>query len=522
MRMRVALALLIAVVLSSCTSGATSSSPSAASSAGVATGGTLVWGKQLDMSSANVVKDGSKQSWEIYRMVYEPLTQPTKDGGVAGELAQSWDKTSPTSYLFHLRPGAKFSNGRALDSGDVVASFDSYKKDGSYYNLAGPIQAVTAVDPMTVRFDLSRPFGALPAALESFWILPGKELKDGSYNPDKDFLGTGPFMVKDHTLDVSWTFVKNPNYWRQGYPKVDEVDVKIIKDDAARVAALKAGTIDFAIFDSNDTPRLLQDVANTKVVVQGTTDWYYLTLNSLAPTSKFRDKRVRQALELALDRQQIIDTALGGLGKPTGYPSMGFPDGCDPTTVPNGKANLEQAKALLKDAGVENLTFSIVLAPSFGATLGPQMAQVFQQNLSQIGVKATISIVDGGTFVSQFRAADFDALLNWSTGGPDASASLSSPILSPTFQKSATGDQQLWQQLATEAASAQAAEPGSERTSTLQQICRQIFDDASYMPIATKPTVLAYRTDRVNLVLLPVEGVQQTFRNMDEFTRVAR
>jgi peptide/nickel transport system substrate-binding protein len=485
-----------------------------------ASGGTIVWGKQVDMGSTNVFKDGSKQSWEIYRLIYEPLTQPTPSGGVAGELATSWDQTSPTSYLFHLRPGVKFSNGRLFDSSDVTTSFQQYKAIGLYYTLAGPVQSVTAVDSMTVRFDLSRPFAALPSALEAFEILPGKELTAGTFSPDKDLMGTGPFIVKSHLQDVSWVFTKNPLYWRQGYPKVDELDVQIIKDDATRLAALKSGTIDFAIFDSNDTPRLLQGTPNAKVVVQGTTDLYYIVFNSVWSGSKFLDPRVRQAMILILNRQQIIDTALSGAGQPTGEPSVAFPDGCNPAGLDFGTQDVTKAQALLKAAGVTNLSFNVSTVTDFGAILAPQIAQVYQQQLSQAGVKITTNNLDSGTWINQvFTTGHFDATINWFTGDADATQIINywNPAASGFDKGFVADDPQLDSLIAT----AQGQAPGSARTATLRQICQAILSDANMVPIATKPTVVAYRTDHVNLVLNPVEGVQMTFRNMDEFTRVA-
>jgi peptide/nickel transport system substrate-binding protein len=471
------------------------------------------------MSSTNPFTDGSKQSWEIFRMVYEPLTQPTKDGGVEGELAISWENPSPTTYVFRLRPGVKFSNGRAFDSSDVVTTFEEYKKAGTFWARI-PVQSVTAVDPLTVRFELTRAFGAFPAALQTYWMLPGKELRDGTFNLAKDFLGTGPFMVKDHLQDVSWTFVKNPNYWRQGYPKVDQVDVKIIKEDSARLAALKSGTIDFAIFDSNDTQKLLQGAANTKVVIQGTTDFYFIAFNPTWSGSKFVDPRVRKAMVLALNRQRIIDTALGGVGVPTADPPVTFADGCDPAAMNGGKMDVAQAQALLKQAGVENLSFEITVVPGFGAVLAPQMAQVIQQDLAQIGVKVTITTLETGAWIDRtFTKGEFDATLNWATGGPDASLILNvlDPAKTPAFSKWMLNDPQLNQMIN----EAQAATPGAARTATLRQICQRVLDNGVYIPIATKPTVIAYRTDRVNPVLLQTEPVQQTFRKMDEFTRVA-
>ena len=92
-----------------------------------------------------------------------------------------------------------------------------------------------------------------------------KELSEGSFDPTKAMLGSGPFMVKEHLQDESWTLEKNPNYWREGHPKIDRLVIRIMPDDTTRIAGLREGRVDFATFENPDTPRLLKGVPNVDV-----------------------------------------------------------------------------------------------------------------------------------------------------------------------------------------------------------------------------------------------------------------
>jgi peptide/nickel transport system substrate-binding protein len=91
-----------------------------------------------------------------------------------------------------------------------------------------------------------------------------KELQEGTFNPSKELMGTGPFMVIAHQQNDYWTLTRNPHYWRKGYPKFDEVSIRIITDDGARLAALQSGAIDIANFENPDAPKLLQGATNVK------------------------------------------------------------------------------------------------------------------------------------------------------------------------------------------------------------------------------------------------------------------
>jgi peptide/nickel transport system substrate-binding protein len=138
------------------------------------------------------------------------------------------------------------------------------------------VKDVTAVDDHSVRFELSEPLTPLLAilAVSPTAIMPMKEVESGSFDPKKDMLGSGPLMVSQHKQDESWTFKRNPHYWRQGQPIADRLVIRIMPDDATRIAALREGRIDFATFENPDTERLVKDLPNVQVFVQKTPNFF--------------------------------------------------------------------------------------------------------------------------------------------------------------------------------------------------------------------------------------------------------
>jgi peptide/nickel transport system substrate-binding protein len=489
---------------------------SAASPGGKNSPFTLVWGKETDPAGTNPVKAGDVHAWEIFSLVYEPLTKPNKDLTVGPGLATSWTQSSDKSWRLRLRDGVKFSNGRPMTSDDVVGTWQEYKKVGLLLSLFPSIDSMRAVDPLTVDVKLKAPLPDLPSRLEDFWVLPAKELAAGSYNPDKDLLGTGPFVSGKHVKGVSWTFQSNPYYWKKGLPRAKRLDIKFIADDASRLAAVRTGAVDYAETANPDVRKILTGDPRVKVVVQETTDMYFLRLNPLWSGSKLRDVRVRQAIALAIDRKQIVDTALGGLGQLTGITPRAVPDACDPAGVLGAAGrDVTKAKALLKDAGAGDLSFRLTVVPAFGALRAPQIAQVVQQNLNDIGVHANVAVLDGGAWLDEFVKGTYDATLNWYTGGGTLSQILGymDPEVSASSAKSDDRDPK---NLAL-VRKALSTPNGPDHERAFAEACASVNNLAYFVPLVTKPTLIVYRADRIAPAFAPVEPNQMTFRDLADF-----
>jgi peptide/nickel transport system substrate-binding protein len=477
---------------------------------------SIVWGKSIEVSMIDPHTALVGSAWQLQYLVYETLVQMGDNYETLPGLAESWETPSPTTYVFHLREGVTFSNGRAMTSADVAGSLSRIvdPKFGSWWAFQlGSIKSITATDAKTVTVELNAPFTPLLASLAASMtaILPMEELKAGTFDPTKDMLGTGPFMVTEHQQNDFWTLKKNPFYWQAGLPKVEQVTVKIITDDTARLAALQDGTIDIANFENPDAPLLLQVIPDVTVVSQSTPDLYTLVLNSVYADSPFRDAKLRQAVFLALDREQIHQIALSGQGAVSGAAPVNFEGSCP---APGRTRDVEKAKALVQEAG--GLTFEMLVQSSQAIQ---RIAQVIQQNLAEAGINVVLTVVDEGVFVDKvFVNAQFQAApLFWSAY---ADPGMVPPLWEPSIAGSTGGYVVSEPKLADLLANVRKTPVGPERTAMFKEVCELVDASAQMIPLVTKPVTVGYRTDRLSAVIQPNEGYNGTLRHIAEFTKL--
>ncbi len=477
----------------------------------------LVWGKPAEVVLLDPAGVGSASSWQILQLVYEGLTTLGAGLKPVPALAESWNQTSPTTYVFNLRKGVKFSNGRELTADDVKESLQRVMdpKEASSWAIQLGIKRVTAIDDHRVQVTLTTPRTSFLAALAGpeAAILPMRELKAGTYDPKKQLLGTGPFKVAAHSQNESWTFVRNPYYWRSGVPKVATLNVKIMVEDAARVAALRNGTIDVTTFEAPDSIRLLQRQQGVRTVVQPTTDFYRLDIN--AKTSMFQDERLRQAVALAVDRGQLGKVALGGMARPTAAVSVAFPGACDPSAVPFARTDLERAKSLVAAAGATGKPVEIISTPII--PMSAPIAQVLQRNLQAIGFKVHITSMDIGVALKRVysKKPRFDLSVAWDAGYADPAMAL--PLWNPDVSPFASGYTKLDPELNKVIDSALTTAPGPDRAQPLRDACGRIAQDANTIPLVSKDAFIAYRSDKISANIPPVEGYAIPLRDIAEF-----
>ncbi|GAB3564917.1 ABC transporter substrate-binding protein [Amycolatopsis endophytica] len=516
-----------AVVLAAC-SAAPRATPNAQVAPGylaladpaVTAGGTLDVQMTVDNGAATGLDPQLAEvatSWQIMSLVYETLVTVGPDFSIQPQLATSWDTPDPTTYVFHLRDGVTFSNGRAMTADDVVGSFERLLGSQSIWRAQiGPVRQVSKVDDRTVEVKLSAPYEPFLASLANVpaAILPMQEIRNGSLDLATTMLGTGPFVVESHRQDVSWRFTRREGYWAAGKPSVDTVNITIAAQEQARMAALQNGSADLVTLGNVDSPRLVQGLPGAAVATQATTDFYYLMLNGNAPGGKFADPRVRQAITIAMDRDTIATTALGGFGKPTGVTPAGLPGACDPARLPSATSNLDQAKQLLQDAGAENLAFQLTI---FNTEPAPAIAQVIQQNLARIGITVTIEQLDEGSWSGKVYGAapaTFDAAMSWFAGYADAGmaakwwnpeqAGFNAGFMKPDPALNAKIDQAI-------------ATSGPQRRSALQDLCAAVDTDAQMIPLVTRPALVGYRKDALSPTVYATEGYGNVLRGISDF-----
>ncbi|MEU6714336.1 ABC transporter substrate-binding protein [Nonomuraea sp. NPDC046802] len=504
--------------------GVTASSPQSAAKPGylaaaeesLPAGGTLNLQVHIDSGAATGYDPQLADvatTWQLLSLSYETLVTIGPDFSVRPLLAEKWDTPDPKTYVFHLREGVSFSNGREMTADDVVGSLKRLLASKSVWRgQLGPVKSVTKDGDRAVKVTLDEPYTPFLAALANVpaAVLPMKEIDDKSVDPATTLLGTGPYVVENHRQDVSWTFKRNAKYWAEGKPAADTINITIAPEEAARIAALQNGGAALATLGNVDSATMLAGARNVQVVTQATTDFYYLMLNTVASGSKFADPKVRQAIAIALDPRQIADAALGGKGKPTAITPAGLPGACDPAALPSAGKNIDDAKRLLAEAGAQNLTFTLSI---FNTEPAPAVAQVIQQNLQQAGITVKIEQLDEASWSGKVYGkapAGFDAALSWFAGYADPgmvtkwwnpeTAGFNVGFMKPDKELSALID------------TAGKEPAGAARDKALAAVCAKADADAQMIPLVTRPATVAFRTDALSPSLYATEGYGNMLR----------
>jgi len=483
---------------------------------------TISWGKPAEITGFDVHVAGTVASWEMYQMIYETLLQADENLELQPALAESFEQTSPTSYTFTIRDGATFSNGRPVTADDVIGSLERIKdpETASYWSAQlGDIASMEAVDDRTVTVELAEPHPAFLPALAhiSAAIIPIKELKDGSFDPTSQLLGSGPFMVEEHKQDEGWTLVRNPHYAREGYPLADRLDVSIIPDPSARIAALRNGRIDFTTFDDPDSPQMLAKDSNIKSKAQQTTNYYRIDVNAKSEDSAFHDKKVRQAMNLALDRQAIDDFVFAGTSEiDYPVPAAFGKEACrslDTYALPR-EERIEKAKALLKEAGNEHPKVGLIAASS--NPVNGRIAQVVQQSLGEAGFEVEIESIPVAEYLQRvFTDGDFDFSISWLAGYTDPTMVIA--WWNPDFAVWNQAFQLTVPELSTALDEVKSMQDGPDRDAKLDEICGLIDDGANLLSLVSKTDYVVYRDDQIDVKVPAKSGSSDTFQYIEEF-----
>src|SRR5437773_1009450 len=250
-------------------------------------------------------------------MLYNQLVRFDADMNPVPELAESW-RVSPDglTWAFKLREGVRFHDGQELTSADVKFTFDRLfeKSPGKSDFIA--VDRVEPAGSYAVRFVTKEPFAGLLAALGGFWgfiISEAGITKHGDLN--KAALGTGPFVLQDWKVEQQMVLTRHPQYFKKGLPRVDEVILRIIPDEANIVAALRTGQIHHAFLEDNKNFNLLKDEKTLTGYRSSRLGYDFLNIN--ASRGPLRDVRVRQAISWAVDRSQVLRVAASGFGRLT-------------------------------------------------------------------------------------------------------------------------------------------------------------------------------------------------------------
>jgi peptide/nickel transport system substrate-binding protein len=381
-------------------------------------GGNLTVAMNVELAALDPTQVPGAENARVFNMnVLEGLVGFTEMGKIVPVLASALPTVSAdgTEYTFRLRPGVKFHDGSAFSSSDVKVKFDRARTKDSGHTAPTYFDGITSVttpDANTVVFKLAKPntsFVYNLAQPES--IIEPEELFANAAGLEKlkvGPIGTGPFKFKAWNRGSSIVLERNPDYYVRGLPYLDTVTFRPFGDDQnARVNALRSGDVD-AIGVPAEQAKALQADANFKVYNGVSSGEITISLNN--QRKPFNDLRVRRALTLATDKQEIVNGAFFGFGTVIGsFNSPGQPYYIDLSK--KYSFNLEQARALLQQAGVgSGFKFKFTVANEF--PIERRTAEVWAAQLQKIGVTAEIELVPFNTWIQKvFLGKDYDVTI---------------------------------------------------------------------------------------------------------------
>lgn len=513
----------LAIFLANCDrpTNQTANNPSPANTPEVAPPGALVYGsggEPVNLEPGNIV-DGN--SIIVQEQIYDRLIEfkpgtPELEPGLATEWTPS---EQGKTWTFKLRSGVKFHDGTDFDAEAVRFNVDrwwnpdnefGYRDAGKTYtiwqNLFGGfkgtpesvVQDVVVEGKDTVRFVLKQPFAIFPSVIASsyFGIASPTAIKKAgaSYGtPSSLAVGTGPFTFKEWRTGDRIILTKNPNYWRQGLPKSEQLIFRFITAPAARLAQLRAGTIDMTVDLSADQLPEIQRDQNLEAVFRPSFNVGYLALNpSYEP---FKKVEVRQAIALALNRQEIVKAFWGEMGESTPHFTPPLQREFQAEKVTAYPFNPQVAKQVIAEAGYPNgfnldLWYMPVSRPYFPTP--KQTAEAFAADLSAIGINVNLQTKDWAAYLSdRNKSPGYQAfMLGWmgDYGDPDS-------FYYPHFGPGATADLGNWknEQVFQLLEQGRATQDKAERIKIYQQIDEILFEETVRLPIVHSKALLAKR-----------------------------
>jgi peptide/nickel transport system substrate-binding protein len=324
--------------------------------------------------------------------LYDPLVFFTRDMQLQLQLAEELHPTTSAGdvWLIRLRPDVEFHNGKTLTSADVRFTLQRIVQNKFEGNPLIPTidaHGIRLLDTRSLLVPFHQPFSIFDEALAStfFNIVPE------GYDP-KHPVGTGPFVFKQFTPGVTSTFTRNPRYWKDGLPYLDEVVIEDFADSTSQANGLLSSQLDVIDEVAFGAVSSLRSSGMQIVVNQGTG---FNPIVMRVDVPPFDDVRVRQAMRLIINRPQSIETAMAGYA---GLANDLFTP-LDPDfdhALPQRHQDIPEAKSLLKAAGHSNLAVTLVASP-LGAGI-VETAEVFKQDALQAAVSVSLSDVPEGVF----------------------------------------------------------------------------------------------------------------------------
>ncbi|MFD0679478.1 MULTISPECIES: ABC transporter substrate-binding protein [unclassified Paenibacillus] len=363
-----------------------------------------------DIESFDVQNNNNTQSEAVLVNMFDYLLKNDSSQKKVPALATSWEQVNDTTWRFKLRQGVKFHNGDPFTAADVKFSFERLAKDGkllqnTYYKR---FKEVKVIDDYNVEIITDGPDPLMLNRLSRMGadILPSKYIQEKGMDVFmKEPVGTGPYKFSKWLKDNRVEMVKNADYFG-GTPKWDKLVFRVIPEASTRVSELLTGGVDIASnIPTTDLKRI--DGINNMKVAQATIQRVLHVIMRTTPGSVTADPKVREAVDLAINDKEIVDSIAGGAGIPTRTSVTPGNFGAEPSLYNQFLYDKEKAKSLLKEAGYANggpkVTFSTQVQYK-------EIAEVAAAMLTEVGFQVNLEVLEASKFSEKLNSKKFNEL----------------------------------------------------------------------------------------------------------------
>lgn len=389
-------------------------------SAGKAQKDTVIVAQGADAKSLDPHATNDQPSSRVSKQIYDRLVEADENMKIVPGLAEKWTKVNDTTWEFNLRKGVKFHNGEELKASDVVFSLKRMQESKTVAEIIHAVKDVTAKDDYTVVITTKEPFAPLLSHLAhtASSILNEKAVKAGGQNYGQNPVGTGAYKFVSWEAGSKITLVANDQYFGDK-AKVKNAVFRAITEGTNRTIGLETGEVDIAYDIEPIDKEKVSTHKNLQLIEGPSLSYAYIGMNTTK--APLNDVKVRQAINLAIDKEAIIKTVLNGAGQVANAPIAPQVFGYN-KDLKGYEYNKEKAKALLKEAGKENLKTTIWTNDS---AVRVQIAQIVQAQLKEVGIDAKIETLEWGAYLDRTSKGEHDMyILGWTTVTGDADYAL--------------------------------------------------------------------------------------------------
>lgn len=375
----------------------------------------------------------SGSTMEMSHLLFDPLVRWTKDFDTEPRLAEKWERRDENTVRFYLRKGVKFHSGNDFSADDVVWTFNRLKKSADFKAIFDAFSAATKVDEHTVDLVTRGPYPLVLNTMTYFFPMDskfysgqgedGKDkgviVKHGSSFASTHTSGTGPFKLVSRQQGVKVEYERNADYWDKKSPgNVQKMTLVPIKEDATRVAALLAGDVDFIKPVSPNDHNRVKSAPGVKLITESGTRIITMQMNQdrFAP---FKDVRVRQAVNYAINQEGIVNRIMRGFGTPASQQTPAAYAGHNPDLKP--RYDVEKAKQLMAEAGFKDGFKITMIAPNNRYVNDFRIAEAVKAMLARINIDVDLKTMPVAQYWPEFDKCNADMLMiGWHSDTEDA------------------------------------------------------------------------------------------------------